>query len=122
MKILPAMAAGSPERPKMLPQDRSNYYELVHIGQAPSRADGGSPQRWPRAWPRKPAKAIAAVARSASIGATLTPDDVAISRADGATRRLDAMIEQMRRDGSLRGFNAAYKRHARRRWQMVEGL
>jgi hypothetical protein len=40
----------------------------------------------------------------------LTPDDVAISRASAAVIRLDAMIEQMRRDGTLQEFNSRYKR------------
>src|SRR5438128_1739844 len=54
--------------------------------------------------------ATAALARSAaSIGAPLTPDDVAIARADDAAQRLDSMLETMRRDGTLREFNAAYK-------------
>ena len=41
MKILPAMVPGLPERPKMLPQDQSNYYELVHIGQFEALAVSG---------------------------------------------------------------------------------
>ncbi|MDB5607838.1 MAG: hypothetical protein JWP25_4738 [Bradyrhizobium sp.] len=41
--------------------------------------------------------------------ATLTPDDVAIGRADAAVASLDALIEQMRRDVTLREFNARYK-------------
>ena len=45
----------------------------------------------------------AALARSAaSIGAPLTPDDVAIARADDAAQRLDSMLETMRRDGTSR--------------------
>jgi len=51
------------------------------------------------AWPRS----------AASLGATLTPDDVAMARASAAVVRLDAMIETMRRDGTLREFNARYK-------------
>jgi hypothetical protein len=39
----------------------------------------------------------------------LTPDDVALGRAADAAKRLDAMIETMRRNGTLREFNAAYK-------------
>jgi hypothetical protein len=39
-----------------------------------------------------------------------TPDDIAISRANAAVVRLDRMIEQMRRDGTLQEFNARYKR------------
>jgi hypothetical protein len=45
-----------------------------------------------------------------SLRATLTPDDVAIGRAGAAVARLDAMIETMRRDGTLAVFNARYKR------------
>jgi hypothetical protein len=49
-----------------------------------------------------PDLAIAALARAASsLGATLTPDDIAIGRASAAVARLDAMIEAMRRDGTL---------------------
>jgi hypothetical protein len=44
------------------------------------------------------------------VGATLTPDDIAIGRASAAVVRLDAMIEAMRRDGTLQEFNARYKR------------
>jgi hypothetical protein len=44
------------------------------------------------------------------LGATLTPDDVAIERAAAAVIRLDSMIDAMRRDGTLREFNARYKR------------
>jgi hypothetical protein len=40
----------------------------------------------------------------------LTPDDVAISRANAALVRLDLMIEQMRRDRTLQEFNSRYKR------------
>jgi hypothetical protein len=55
--------------------------------------------------------ATAALARSAAaLGATLTPDDVAISRASAAIVRLDAMVEQMRRSGQLQEFNVRYKR------------
>jgi hypothetical protein len=51
------------------------------------------------------------VARSAAtLGATSTPDDVAIERAAAAVIRLDSMIDAMRRDGTLREFNARYKR------------
>jgi len=64
-----------------------------------------------RAWPREPAgspasvrtqqPAIAAVQRSATaLGATLTPDDIAIRRAGDSMKRLDAMVETMRRDGT----------------------
>jgi hypothetical protein len=56
------------------------------------------------------ASAIAAVQRSAALlGAILTADDVAISRAGAAMQRLDAMIETMRADGTLRQFNVRYK-------------
>jgi hypothetical protein len=56
------------------------------------------------------ATAIAAVQRSATaLGATLTPDDVAIRRAGDSMKRLDAMVETMRRDGTLRVFNARYQ-------------
>ena len=54
--------------------------------------------------------ATAALHRSAgSLGATLTADDVALGRAADAAKRLDAMIEAMRRDGTLREFNARYR-------------
>jgi hypothetical protein len=54
--------------------------------------------------------AIAAVQRSATaLGATLTPDDVAIRRAGDSMKRLDATVEQMRRNGTLRILNAGYK-------------
>jgi hypothetical protein len=50
-------------------------------------------------------------ARSGQPGrATLTPDDVAVSRSGAAVVRLDAMIEQMRRSGQLQEFNVRYKR------------
>jgi hypothetical protein len=42
IKILPAMALPSlPERPKILPQDPSDHYDLVHIGQFEALARGG---------------------------------------------------------------------------------
>jgi hypothetical protein len=64
--------------------------------------------------------ATAALARSAaSLGATLTPDDVAIARADDAAQRLDSMIEQMRRGGQLHEFNREYK--ARRSAALAQG-
>jgi hypothetical protein len=54
--------------------------------------------------------ATAALARSAaSVGATLTADDIAIGRASAAAVKLDSMIEAMRRDGTLAEFNARYK-------------
>jgi hypothetical protein len=57
------------------------------------------------------AAAIAALARAAaSLGATLTDDATAIARASAAVVRLDAMVERMRRDGTLAEFNARYKR------------
>ena len=40
----------------------------------------------------------------------MTPDDIALARADDAATRLDSMLETMRRDGTLREFNATYKR------------
>jgi hypothetical protein len=50
--------------------------------------------------------ATAAVARSAAVlRATLTPDDIAIGRASAAVTRLDAMLEAMRRDGTLQEFS-----------------
>src|SRR5260221_12864485 len=46
-----------------------------------------------------PEPAIAAVQRSATaLGATLTPDDVAIRQAGDSMKRLDATVETMRRD------------------------
>jgi hypothetical protein len=76
----------------------------------------------PPAWPRKLAgslargptypAAIAAVQRSAGIlRATLTPDDAAIARAAYSMQRLDALIAEMRVDGTLRIFNARYAAH-----------
>ena len=44
-----------------------------------------------------------------ALGTTLTPDDVAIRRAGDSMKRLDAMVETMRRDGTLRVFNARYQ-------------
>jgi hypothetical protein len=55
------------------------------------------------------AKAIAAVMRSAgALGATLTPDDIALARAANSMLRLDAMLHEMGRDGTLREFNRRY--------------
>jgi hypothetical protein len=54
--------------------------------------------------------ASAALARAAgSLKATLTPDDIALARADDAAQRLDSMIDGMRRNGQLQEFNRAYK-------------
>jgi hypothetical protein len=54
--------------------------------------------------------ATATLARAAaSLGATLTDDATAISRASAAVVRLDAMLESMRRDGTLQEFNARYR-------------
>src|SRR5215204_3886251 len=65
----------------------------------------------------------AALQHSATaLKALLTPDDIAIARASATVVRLDAMIEQMRRDGTLRefnSFNSAYK--ARRPAAAAEG-
>jgi hypothetical protein len=53
---------------------------------------------------------IEAVQRSAgSLRAALTPDEVAIRRAADSMMRLDAKIEAMKRDGTLRDFGARYK-------------
>jgi hypothetical protein len=55
--------------------------------------------------------ALEAVARSAgTLRVVLTDDATAISRASAAVTRLDAMLEAMRRDGTLAEFNARYKR------------
>jgi hypothetical protein len=43
--------------------------------------------------------------------ATLTPHDVAISRAGEAAKRLDAYIESLRTRGAMREFTKAYRRH-----------
>jgi hypothetical protein len=51
----------------------------------------------------------AILASAAVIGAVLTADDVAISRAGAACTKLDSMIDQMRRSGQLREFNRQYK-------------
>jgi hypothetical protein len=59
--------------------------------------------------PDVPAATAALARAAASLGATLTPDAVAIGRAGDAVKRLDAMMEMMRRDGTLREFNARYK-------------
>jgi hypothetical protein len=71
--------------------------------------DGGSMRGWPRAWPEKPADSLATAGpisghaalhrAAASLKATLTPDDVAIARADDAATRLDSMLYGMRRNG-----------------------
>ena len=59
---------------------------------------------------RPGAEATAALTRSATVlKASLTPDDIAIARASAAVVRLDSMVEAMRRDGTLREFNARYK-------------
>jgi hypothetical protein len=60
--------------------------------------------------PNLPAATASTARSAAALGATLTPDDVAISRANAAVVRLDLMIEQMRRDGTLQEFNSRYKR------------
>jgi hypothetical protein len=50
-------------------------------------------------------------ALSSTLGAVVTPDDIAIERAAAAAViRLDSMIDAMRRDGTLQEFNARYKR------------
>ena len=55
--------------------------------------------------------ATAAVERSAAIvGATLTPGDVAIERAEGVAQKLDSYIAAMRQSGQLVEFNRQYKR------------
>ncbi len=56
------------------------------------------------------AECKAVLARCAtSAGATLTPEDVAIAGASAAITRLDAMVDTMRRNGTLAEFNARYK-------------
>jgi hypothetical protein len=59
--------------------------------------------------PDLPAATAALARAAASLGATLTPDDIAISRANAAVVRLDSMVEQMRRSGQLQEFNSRYK-------------
>jgi len=57
------------------------------------------------------ATATAAVARSAaSLGATLTDDATAVSRASSAVVKLDAYMDSLRGTGVLKEFNRAYKR------------
>jgi hypothetical protein len=54
--------------------------------------------------------ATAAVAASvARVGARLTDDATAISRAAAAVINLDSMVDAMKRDGTLHGFNREYK-------------
>lgn len=55
--------------------------------------------------------ALEAVARSAtSVGAALTPHDVAIERAESAAARLDSYLDAMRKSGALIEFNKQFKR------------
>ena len=55
--------------------------------------------------------ATAAVERSAAIvGATLTPGNVAIERAESMSRKLDSYLGAMRTSGALTEFNKQYKR------------
>jgi hypothetical protein len=47
------------------------------------------------------------------MGASLTADDIAIGRAAAAVVRLDAMIEAMRRDGTLQGIQCPVQNRPR---------
>ena len=49
-------------------------------------------------------------ASATSVGATLTLNEVAIARATDAATRLDSYLDAMRRSGTLREFNAQFKR------------
>ena len=44
-------------------------------------------------------------------GATLTPNDVAIERAQAAAQKLDAYLANLHGNGVLRDFNRAFKQH-----------
>jgi hypothetical protein len=53
--------------------------------------------------------ATAIAAAAASLGATLTPDDIAVAHAANSMMRLDAMIHKMKVSGELHQFNRRYK-------------
>jgi hypothetical protein len=79
-----------------------NERDAAPVGKAARRHAGRDPDL---------SAATAAVHRSAaSLGATLTPRDIAIERAGDAAARLDSHIEAMRGSGVLKEFNAAFKR------------
>jgi hypothetical protein len=61
-----------------------------------------------------------AIARcAATAGATLMPDHVALTRANNAMMKLDAMIDRMKLNGGLREFNREFKN--RRAAALAEG-
>jgi hypothetical protein len=65
----------------------------------------------PRTWLGQLTKATAALHRAAADArSTLTPHDVAISRAAGAAAKLDAYMDSLRGTGVLVEFNRAFKR------------
>jgi hypothetical protein len=55
-------------------------------------------------------------------GATLIAEAVANTRAGAVVKRLDAMIEAMRRDGTLPEFNARYKAGTPAALELGEGF
>ncbi len=71
----------------------------------------GSP---PRIEPHHPETALGATLTPDWAHRLIAPDDVAIRRTGDSVKRLDAMVETMRRDGTLRVFNAT-KPDAQRR-------
>jgi ABC-type transporter Mla subunit MlaD len=75
--------------------------DAQRVAGAARRLAGGAPDI---------AAAIAAVARAAgSLRAVLTTDEAAIRRAADSMVRLDAMLNRMKRDGTLHQFNRRYK-------------
>ena len=61
---------------------------------------------------RPDAETVSAELRRAALAhhATLTPDDVARSRAENGAHRIERHLEAMRQSGGLRQFNAEYRR------------
>jgi len=57
-----------------------------------------------------PARPALRARSAASLRATLTPDDVARSRAENGAHRIEQHLEVMRVGGGLREFNAEYRR------------
>src|SRR3981189_3140657 len=111
MAFAASAPARSPDSQRHVPLTRHHVMPTP----APSQPDGGSPNGMPRQSRRWLAGSLALHLTYLRplrhcVGATLTPDDIAIGRASAAVVRLDAMIEAMRRDGTLQEFNARYKR------------
>jgi hypothetical protein len=57
-----------------------------------------------------------------SLGATLTPNDVAIERATAAAASLDSHVSAMRRAGTLQEFNRQFKRRRMEATMRGEGF